>query len=369
MAGRPRIPGEGIVRVIIILVLVFVFIPAGTNRADESSPIPAPIPQELPSPRVRLRERTDASVEHLLKAAEHLEAAGLTEEAAKARATARQRAIHDGDLGRKEAELECLQEEVDRLRELTGQPTRIAIDFAVLDVSRSKLGMKAREFDKLIGMGSIAPELVDPAETVPTNNTSAGRTIGLVEANPLRLPLFKELKDRGAIRATYADGVKFPLQIPVAGQQAKIEHKNLGVQIDFVGTILANQHIRLQTTIDFSQLDFERGIELEGALLPGISTRRIQSEIEVEAGQSVTLFKAPPQSGANSKKNISTDAVQETGELLVIITPRVIPRSEPEQVDSITAASAEDDPQEVVPADAESNGPSVPIQKRDSGKK
>src|SRR5436190_7595898 len=89
--------------------------------AGESQP---GVQAESPSSRALAgsnRDQLDQVVEHLLKAAEHLEAAGFLEESAKFRDDARRRAVRDHILSRKEAELECLQREVDRLRDLTGQ--------------------------------------------------------------------------------------------------------------------------------------------------------------------------------------------------------------------------------------------------------
>src|SRR5438876_1178955 len=92
----------------------------GPGVAEEPRPFPGPHPLPLRMPLASGTNSAVQAVDHLLKAAEHLEAAGLSEEAAKLRIDARQRAVRGDVLSRKEAELECLQEEVDRLRALTG---------------------------------------------------------------------------------------------------------------------------------------------------------------------------------------------------------------------------------------------------------
>ena len=98
------------------------------------------------------RDKLDQVVDHLLKAAEHLEAAGLVDESARLRDDARQRAVRDNVLCTdKEAELECLQEEVDRLRKLMGQVPVVVIEIMAIEVDRSKLGLKKHDFDKMVG--------------------------------------------------------------------------------------------------------------------------------------------------------------------------------------------------------------------------
>src|SRR5580765_1177746 len=112
---------------------------ASISVAGEPRPIPAPRPVDQQPLSESASDKPDLSIEHLLKAAEHLEAAGLADEATKLRSIARHRAIHDSDLSRKEAELECLQEEVDRLRALTGQAPGVVLEFVALEVQRGKL--------------------------------------------------------------------------------------------------------------------------------------------------------------------------------------------------------------------------------------
>ena len=120
---------------------------AGRGFAEDAVPLPP-----AGSTNGKSGENQDPAVEHLLKAAEHLEAAGLHDDAARLRHDAKQRASHENLLSRKESELECLQEEVDRLRTLLGQATGIQIDVMAVEVDRKKLGLKTAEFDKLVGL-------------------------------------------------------------------------------------------------------------------------------------------------------------------------------------------------------------------------
>src|SRR5258708_7532456 len=88
---------------------------AGMAVFADSGPtwtVPAFVPRTTFEPRADFPER---ALEHLVKAAEHLEAAGLTDEAARIRSDLQNRQVRETLLSRKEAELECLQEEVDRL--------------------------------------------------------------------------------------------------------------------------------------------------------------------------------------------------------------------------------------------------------------
>src|SRR5262245_42899344 len=102
----------------VISLIVFANAAVFSAEPESAPPVPAAAsrgPFESPADRV------DQTLDHLLKAADHLEAAGFADEAARIRHDARRRQVRDTLLSQKEAELECLQEEVDRLRAETGQ--------------------------------------------------------------------------------------------------------------------------------------------------------------------------------------------------------------------------------------------------------
>jgi len=177
-------------RQLIPALLCLTILAADRGFAEEAAPLPPAQVSALRPAISKEAEDQDPAVEHLLKAAEHLEAAGMNEEAEKLRHDARQRASHENLLSRKESELECLQEEVDRLRTLLGQATGIQIDVMAVEVDRSRLGLKGAEFDKLIGLSHASPGgQIQPPEAS-----------GIVEANPARLPLFRDLCERGILK-------------------------------------------------------------------------------------------------------------------------------------------------------------------------
>src|SRR5262249_55058927 len=112
-------------------------------------PAREPIPSNSDGP--------DNTVDHLLKAAKHLGIAGFVEEETSIRSEPGDRALHKDTLGDKEAEMESFQKEVNRLRPLTRHTPTVLIEIVAVEVARKKLGVRARDFDRLIGTAA-APD-------------------------------------------------------------------------------------------------------------------------------------------------------------------------------------------------------------------
>ena len=149
--------------------------------------------------------------------------------------------------------------------------------------------------------------------------------------------------------ASFLAGGEFPFPIVQGGQNAgavTIQFREFGVKLTFLPNITPRGTVRLQVTPEVSSLDFANGLLFQGFNIPAISTRRVQTEIELESGQSFaiaglldnrvteSLSKVPGlgdipllgklfQSRSMSKNN---------SELLVVVTPelvRPIPAGQP----------------------------------------
>jgi pilus assembly protein CpaC len=68
-----------------------------------------------------------------------------------------------------------------------------------------------------------------------------------------------------------------------------IQFKEFGVRLDFIPTITPRGTIRLQVAPEVSALDFANGITLSGFTVPGVSTRRVKTEVELGEGQSFAI--------------------------------------------------------------------------------
>ena len=142
-------------------------------------------------------------------------------------------------------------------------------------------------------------------------------------------------------QASFLAGGEFPfpmVQPSTSGATLSLAWREYGVRLNFLPTITPNGSIRLQVMPEVSSLDYTHAVTVQGFTVPGLATRKVQTEIELESGQSFViaglldkqttenLAKVP---GIGSlpiigklfqSKNVSrTDS-----ELLVIVTPEIV---------------------------------------------
>jgi pilus assembly protein CpaC len=125
-----------------------------------------------------------------------------------------------------------------------------------------------------------------------------------------------------------------------------IMFKEYGVRLNFIPTITPRGTIRLQVAPEVSTLDYTNAIELSGFEVPGILTRKVNTEVELADGQSFAIgglldnrdtetFEKIPFLGdipILGKFFQSSQRTKTNTELIVIVTPEVvapIPAGEP----------------------------------------
>lgn len=143
-------------------------------------------------------------------------------------------------------------------------------------------------------------------------------------------------------QASFLAGGEFPFPTLQGGAggvgQITIQFREFGIRINFVPTITARGTIRLAVEPEVSSLDMVNGLTVQGFRIPGLAVRRVQTEVELEDGQSFAiaglldnrvteeLAKIPglgdiPLLGKlfQSRKQQKTNT-----ELLVLITPELV---------------------------------------------
>jgi pilus assembly protein CpaC len=142
--------------------------------------------------------------------------------------------------------------------------------------------------------------------------------------------------------ASFLAGGEFP--VPVAqpsngGTSVTIMFKEFGIRLNFT-PIVNGDRVHLKVRPEVSTLDFANGVTLQGFRVPALSTRRTETELELQNGQTFaiaglinntmnkTLSKVPgigdiPILGLLFQ---SQAAQKDRTELVVMITPEILPR-------------------------------------------
>ena len=143
--------------------------------------------------------------------------------------------------------------------------------------------------------------------------------------------------------AHFLAGGEFPYPVIQGGAAGSVptvtvQFKPFGVKLEFTGTIQENNTIRLKVAPEVSTLDYSNAVTISGFVLPALSTRRAETEIELKDGQSfgiaglldqrttVQLSKMPgigdiPIIGELFK---SRSANFTNTELIVLVTPTIV---------------------------------------------
>jgi pilus assembly protein CpaC len=137
--------------------------------------------------------------------------------------------------------------------------------------------------------------------------------------------------------ARFLAGGEFPIPVPQE-QSVTIEFKSFGVGLGFTPTVLSNDKISIRVAPEVSDLDFSTAVVLGGFVVPGLTTRRASTVIELADGQSFAIAgllketvreavaKFPvlgdiPVLGALFR---STSFQRNESELIIIVTPHLV---------------------------------------------
>jgi pilus assembly protein CpaC len=149
--------------------------------------------------------------------------------------------------------------------------------------------------------------------------------------------------------ANFLAGGEFPFPVIQTGtglNAVTIIFKEFGVRLKFTPNILPDGTIRLKVAPEVSALDFGNALTVSGFLIPALSTRRAETEVELRDGQSFAIAglidnrltqivsKVPglgniPILGKLFRSNSYT---RNNTELLVVVTPKLVKPLAPGQV-------------------------------------
>ena len=190
-----------------------------------------------------------------------------------------------------------------------GGVQQVILKVKVMEVSRTKLRRLAMDFGIFGDNGAFvtnAAGVINEVDLTGGSVGALGQTVSFgVFGNDANLFAFLDALQQSNVSKVLADptlttvsgrpasflvGGETPVPVPQGNSgQITIEYKKFGTQIDFVPIVLGNGRIRLEVRPEISELDFTAGVSVGGNFVPGLKTRRIDTGVEMNAGQTLAL--------------------------------------------------------------------------------
>ncbi len=155
---------------------------------------------------------------------------------------------------------------------------------------------------KVIGTGATA-QTSGTTLTADTNlfGLNLLAALDLAEAQGLSATLANpNLTALSGETASFLAGGEIPIPIASTLGAVSVEYKQYGVSLAFTPTVLADGRISMRVRPEVSQLDQGSAVRLNGFAIPGISTRRAETTVELGSGQSFMIGGLLSNSSGNS---------------------------------------------------------------------
>ena len=147
--------------------------------------------------------------------------------------------------------------------------------------------------------------------------------------------------------ATFLAGGEVPIPVSQGLGAVSVEYKQYGVSLAYTPTVLSDGRISLRVRPEVSQLDFSNAVTLNGTRVPGLTSRRAETTLELGSGQSMMIGGLLQNSHNNSLDKTpflgdlpiigslfrSNSFQRNETELVIIITPYLVkPVNSPSQI-------------------------------------
>ncbi len=232
--------------------------------------------------------------------------------------------------------VEQMQLVVDTVRGVTGLQVinalragglqQVQLDVVVAQVSRSELRAMAFNFlsngknfflGSTVGQAVINPPVVGIGGTL--NAAFAGQALAGVPGAPAGLPtnilsgvlhngygflqFLQALRTEGVVKnlaephlvamsgrqASFLSGGEQAVPVPAGLGQVGVQFEEFGTRLNFVPIVLGNGKIHLEVEPEVSDLNPAFGTSINGTVVPGRTTQRVRTTVELEVGQTFVI--------------------------------------------------------------------------------
>ncbi|MFM9962074.1 MAG: type II and III secretion system protein family protein [Planctomycetaceae bacterium] len=193
---------------------------------------------------------------------------------------------------------------------------------------------------------------VPSVTTTPSTIRNATGSFGIIGNNNIFNAYITALRDETLLKilaepevvatngrpATLLSGGEFPIIVPQSLGTVSIQFREFGVRLEACPIVLGGGSLRLELQPEVSERDLANAVTINGTTVPGLTVRRVNTQVEMKFGQTLmlaglisnrqlaTTHKIPflgelPYIGAAFSRKSFTDA--ET-EVVITVTPELV---------------------------------------------
>jgi pilus assembly protein CpaC len=198
-----------------------------------------------------------------------------------------------------------------------GGVQQVLLKVKVMEISRTKLRDLGTDWAVFNGSSILAASnvsgLLETASTTITAggnlakaaSSQTGQTVqfGVFNGDTVFLGFLAALQEKRIAKilaepnivavsgrpAQFQVGGEIPIPVPQSLGTTTIEFKQFGTIVDFLPIVLGNGNVRLEVRPQVTERDDANGVLINGTLVPALTTRRVDTAVEMKAGQTFAL--------------------------------------------------------------------------------
>jgi pilus assembly protein CpaC len=169
----------------------------------------------------------------------------------------------------------------------------------------STIGQAVVSTNQLVGRGStfLGPQAALSGLTGTPNGAATNALFGVLNDSSGFLLFLQALKDESVVKllaeprlltisgrqASFLSGGEQAIPVPAGLGQIGVQFEEFGTRLSFVPIVLGDGKIRLEVEPEVSDLNPAFGTSISGTVVPGRTTQRVHTSIEMEDGQTFVI--------------------------------------------------------------------------------
>jgi pilus assembly protein CpaC len=139
-----------------------------------------------------------------------------------------------------------------------------------------------------LGLGLVSTDAAVNTFLVRTDIDLLATIRALEARNAVEILAEQNIMAINGKQATFVAGRELPFPA-LEGGAVTIQSREFGVRLNFLPNITPRGTVRLQVTPEVSSLDYAHAVTSQGFTIAAPTTRRVQTEVELESGQSFAI--------------------------------------------------------------------------------